>query len=124
MGIGEAGTKQGTKMTLLATDIRNRLFPGIQDSELEEAELLADIIDEPDAAKAVMELREWLPESAFQWRTTGNVYTRLYILTFEGKPVTVAGLRETLTRFPDDQVAIAVDDIEAILKARHEQRTN
>lgn len=95
------------------------LFPGTQDSELEEAELLADILDEPNPARAVMELREWLPEAAFRWRTTGNVYTRLYILSFEGKPVTIEGLRETLRRFPDDQVAIAAADIATILEARH-----
>lgn len=107
-------------MTVSATDIRDRLFAGIQDSELEEAELLAEILDERDPARAVIELRESLPEAAFRWRTTGNVYTRLYILAFENKPVTVEGLRESLVRFPDEQVAIAVDDIETILKARHE----
>ncbi|CAG1770341.1 hypothetical protein BAC2_00978 [uncultured bacterium] len=106
---------------MTTTQMRATRFLGATKSEIEEAEFLADILREPDPLGTLATLMEWLPESAFDQRTTGSVYTRLKILAYELRPLTLDNLRETLVRFPDEQVSIAVDDVAEILAgARHE----
>lgn len=83
--------------------------------EAAETVWLARIFRQPNPTEFVTRLRAGLPESFFQFRATGSVYTRLGILVYEGKEVTLDNLRETLARMPDDHVQLVVDDIARIL---------